>query len=87
MDVQEERIYHRPSFRADGALFARRELKLGDRVIAPSRPLPADHGLDARAVRTLYDLYMIDTYPPGTVAFSANHGERVEVEPRKGKRR
>lgn len=63
MTVNEERVFHRPKFDANGVVVARKEITLGGKVYAPSTPLPKDHGLDAYTIRKWWDLMFIDTLP------------------------
>jgi hypothetical protein len=54
--------HHRPPFRADGRVVARREMTLG-RVYSAGQELPMD-GVTPRQLATWWDQGLVDTLPP-----------------------
>jgi hypothetical protein len=66
MDVQEERVFHRPRFDPKGVIVARRDVTLDERSFAPLDEIPGGMIKEERTLRILWETYQVDTYPPGS---------------------
>lgn len=65
MNQSERSVYRRPVFDPDGVLVARKELTFSGVTYAPGMTLPSrsELGIDARAIRKLWEQFQIDTHP------------------------